>query len=118
MSGGTCEATPFRLYGIRCGALCVALGNYHNCAPGQLIASEYVSVADVEGLVALCAELVTRSTSLPDPDAALRTRLENNLSQYAPFRHRDQPDARFMNDVIRLPSQPAMKKNSHPGRQF
>ena len=95
MSGGTCEATPFRLYGVRCGALCVALGNYHNCAPDRRIDSEYVSVSDVEGLVALCAELVTRSTSLPDPDAALRTRLENNLLQYAAFRHRDQPAARL-----------------------
>ena len=95
MSGGTCEATPFRLYGIRCGALCVALGNYHNCAPDQLIDSEYVSVADVEGLVALCTELVARSTSLPDPDGTLRARLENNLSQYAAFRHRDQPAARL-----------------------
>ena len=95
MSGGTCEATPFRLYGIRCGALCVALGNYHNCAPDQLIDSEYVSVADVEGLVALCTELITRSASLPDPDATLRARLENNLSQYAAFRHRDQPAARL-----------------------
>ena len=95
MSGGTCEATPFRLYGVRCGALCVALGNYHNCAPDRRIDVEFVSVADVEGLVALCAELITRSTSLPDPDAALRTRLENNLSQYTPFRHRDQPAARL-----------------------
>src|SRR6185369_1457970 len=29
MSGGTCEATAYQLYGYRCAALCVALGNYH-----------------------------------------------------------------------------------------
>ncbi len=91
MSGGTCEATPFRLYGVRCGALCVALGNYHNCAPERVIDSEFVSVADVEELAALCAQLVLRSRALPDPDAALRTRLENNLLQYQSFHRRDQP---------------------------
>ena len=94
MSGGTCEATPFRLYGIRCGALCVALGNYHNCAPDRLIDSEFVSVADVEGLTALCAELVLRGPALADPDAALRARLEANLLQYEPFRYRDRLPAR------------------------
>ncbi len=90
MSGGTCEATPFRLYGIRCGALCIALGNYHNCAPDCVIDSEYVSLSDLEGLVALCTQLVVRAAVLPDPDAALRTRLENNVLQYQSFHTRDQ----------------------------
>jgi hypothetical protein len=35
MPGGTCEATAYQLYGFRSAALCVALGNYHNCGPGQ-----------------------------------------------------------------------------------
>ena len=47
MSGGTCEATAYQLYGYRTAALCVALGNYHNCGPNHQIAPEYVSVDDV-----------------------------------------------------------------------
>ncbi len=54
MSGGSCEATAFRLYGVRCGALCVALGNYHNLGPDRRIEPEFVSLGDVEGLSALC----------------------------------------------------------------
>jgi endoglucanase len=91
MSGGTCEATPFRLYGVRCGALCVALGNYHNCAPDLRIEPEFVSVEDVLGLVALCSALVLQSLDAAEPDLELRARLERNLMPYENFRHRDQP---------------------------
>ena len=42
MSGGTCEATAYQLYGYRTAALCVALGNYHNCGPDLTIAPEFV----------------------------------------------------------------------------
>src|SRR5207249_1111114 len=41
MSGGTCEATAYQLYGITSAALCIALGNYHNCVPGGRIGMEY-----------------------------------------------------------------------------
>ena len=93
MSGGTCEATPFRLYGVRCGALCVALGNYHNCAGEDRIGPEYVALSDVEALADLCEQIVVRSAALPDPDAALRMRLEQNLVRYQPFYHRDRSTA-------------------------
>lgn len=89
MSGGTCEATAFRLYGIRCGAMCVALGNYHNCGPDNRIEAEYVSLDDVEGLTALCTRLVQRPGSGPESDAALRERLENKLTLYQPYHRRD-----------------------------
>ena len=90
MSGGTCEATPFRLYGARCGALCVALGNYHNCGPDRRIEAEYVSQGDFIGLVQLCVEVARRGAEgAPDPDAELRYRLEARLQQYQPFHRRD-----------------------------
>ena len=89
MSGGTCEATAFRLYGVRCGAMCVALGNYHNCGPDNRIEAEFVSLEDVEGLAVLCARLVQRSSPGPESDAALRARLETKLMQYQPYYHRD-----------------------------
>jgi endoglucanase len=55
MSGGTCEGTIYQLHGYRTAALCVALGNYHNCGPDTTIDSEYVSYADVEAMTCLCA---------------------------------------------------------------
>ena len=78
MSGGTCEATAYRLYGYRVGAACVALGNYHNCGPEDVIAPEYVAVSDVEGMVQLCVAAATQNIP-PDAAAALRERLEDGL---------------------------------------
>lgn len=89
MSGGACEATAFRLYGVRCGAMCVALGNYHNCGPDNRIEAEFVSLEDVEGLTALCGRLAQRPGPGPESDAALRGRLEDRLTQYQSYRHRD-----------------------------
>ncbi len=95
MSGGTCEATPFRLYGVRCGALCVALGNYHNCGLDRRIEAEYVSQVDFEGLVQLCVEVARRgATGAPDPDAELRRHLESRLTQYEPYYRRDRSPSR------------------------
>ncbi len=85
MPGGTCEATAYALYGYRCGALCVALGNYHNCGPQQRIAPEFVALPDVRDLTALCLALANRRGSAPDAAAALKTRLEQNLASHERF---------------------------------
>lgn len=53
MSGGTCEGTAYQEYGYQTAALCVALGNYHNCSSSNRIKAEYVSVADAESMVKL-----------------------------------------------------------------
>lgn len=55
MSGGTCEATAFQEFGYQTGAVCVALGNYHNCAEKNRIAEEFVSVSDAVSMVELLA---------------------------------------------------------------
>jgi putative aminopeptidase FrvX len=55
MSGGTCEATAFQEFGYQTAAVCVALGNYHNCARRNRIAAEYVSIKDACGMVDLLA---------------------------------------------------------------
>ena len=84
MSGGTCEATAYQLYGYRSAGLCVALGNYHNCGPDTQIASEFVSVDDVAGMV----RLMTAATMNPpaaNPHAALRAKLEAGAASYARF---------------------------------
>jgi endoglucanase len=53
MSGGTCEATVFTLFGYQTGALAVPLGNYHNVDPEGRLAAEYVSPQDVANLARL-----------------------------------------------------------------
>ena len=50
---GSCEATAFQVCGIRTAGLSMALGNYHNCGPDDRIEPEYVSMADVQGMVKL-----------------------------------------------------------------
>jgi putative aminopeptidase FrvX len=79
MQGGTCEATAYALYGYRTAALCVALGNYHNCGPGTRIGSEYVSASDAKSMADLCTELAKSR-----PGSALRSlrqRLERRLAE-------------------------------------
>ena len=62
MSGGTCEATAYQEFGFQTAAVCVALGNYHNCAPQNRIKAEFVSVSDVRSMVDL---LVAAATQIP-----------------------------------------------------
>jgi endoglucanase len=84
MSGGTCEATAYQLYGYRTAALCVALGNYHNCGPDTTIAPEFVSVEDVQGMVRLLVAASTMSAAA-NPVAELREKLEKGLEKYRRF---------------------------------
>jgi endoglucanase len=63
MGGGTCEATAYQEYGFQTAALCVALGNYHNCGPKQKIAAEYVSLSDACGMADL---LIEAARKMPD----------------------------------------------------
>ena len=63
MAGGTCEATAFQEFGFQTGAVCIALGNYHNCSPNEKIAAEYVSVVDACGMVDL---LVASAKQMPN----------------------------------------------------
>ncbi len=53
MSGGTCEGTAYQEFGYVTAAVCVALGNYHNCAANNRIKEEYVSRSDVSDMVSL-----------------------------------------------------------------
>jgi endoglucanase len=84
MSGGTCEATAYQLYGYRAAALCVALGNYHNCGPDTTIAPEFVSVDDVQGMVRLLVAAATLPATA-NPIAELREKLEKGLEKYQRF---------------------------------
>ncbi len=82
MSGGTCEATAYQLYGYRCGALCVALGNYHNCGPDERIEPEFVALSDVQALTRLCVEIAKCAQPPESAADALRERLEKRAGEY------------------------------------
>jgi endoglucanase len=83
MQGGTCEATAYALYGYRTAAMCVALGNYHNCGPADRIAPEYVSLEDTLGMARLCVAAATASDA--DPHRELRKSLEKRLDDHRRF---------------------------------
>jgi M42 glutamyl aminopeptidase len=53
MDGGRCESSAFNLWDVPAGAMCLALGNYHNCHPDGSIQPEIVDWSDHEGMVAL-----------------------------------------------------------------
>jgi endoglucanase len=82
MSGGTCEATAFQEFGYQTAAVCVALGNYHNCAPNNRIAAEYVSATDCVQLVKLMVESARAMPQYAKLISALPERL-TELSQVA-----------------------------------
>lgn len=63
MSGGTCEATVYQEFGFQTAAVCIALGNYHNCTEGGQIAAEFVSIADACGMVDLLVETTRQMPS-------------------------------------------------------
>ncbi|MEO8426871.1 MAG: hypothetical protein ABI651_07150 [Verrucomicrobiota bacterium] len=56
MSGGTCEATAYQEFGFQTAAVCVALGNYHNCGERGRIAAEFVHGSDACGMIRLLVE--------------------------------------------------------------
>jgi endoglucanase len=82
MAGGTCEGTAFRTYGYRSGALCIALGNYHNRAPDDRIETEYVSLSDMIGLIELCVVIAQDQGPTLDPAAERKKEFEELLLKY------------------------------------
>jgi endoglucanase len=82
MAGGTCEGTAFQTYGYRTGALCIALGNYHNCAPDDRIDTEYISLSDMVGLIELCVTIAQDQGPAVDPVAERKKRFEELLVKY------------------------------------
>jgi len=51
MDGGTCNSTVYHWAGYRAGAMCVALGNYHNHGANGKIAEEFISIFDLSNMV-------------------------------------------------------------------
>ena len=66
MSGGTCEASAFSVYGYRTTGIAFPLGNYHNGAPEGRIEAEYIHEEDYLGGVELMLEAVRRMPERED----------------------------------------------------
>ena len=67
MDGGTCEATPYSLFGRPAAGIALPLGNYHNRhEDGRHLAAETIHVADFFGCVVLMVEAARR---MADPKA-------------------------------------------------
>jgi len=81
MSGGTCEATAYQEYGYQSAAVCVALGNYHNCGEGNRIEAEFVSVHDASSMVQLLVVAAGRMREYKPLVARLRKRLQGLLAE-------------------------------------
>jgi endoglucanase len=84
MSGGTCEATAYQEFGFQTAAVCVALGNYHNCAPNKRIAAEFVSMADALSMVELLAAAARQMPQMPKLIGKLPKRLQTMLREAQP----------------------------------
>ncbi len=75
MAGGTCEATAYQEFGFQAAAVCVALGNYHNCAPENRIRTEFVAVSDVSDMVQLLVAAARQMPAYSKLVGKLRVRL-------------------------------------------
>lgn len=84
MSGGTCEATAYQEFGFQTAAVCVALGNYHNCAEKNRIAEEFVSIADALSMVELLATCAKRVSGYQGLVNRLPRRLQTMLRTATP----------------------------------
>jgi len=84
MSGGTCEATAYQEFGFQTGAVCVALGNYHNCGDNKKIAAEFVNVSDALRMVKLLAAAAKQMPEYSRLIAKLPARLQTMRKEAEP----------------------------------
>jgi len=84
MSGGTCEATPWGLYGWRATGVAIPLGNYHNQGPKNRLAAEIVSVKDLATAVDLIERAARDRFGAERWDDATRRMLGGYLRRLGP----------------------------------
>jgi endoglucanase len=93
MSGGTCEATAYQEFGFQTAAVCIALGNYHNCGERGRIAAEFVSRADACGMVDLLVEAAKQMRVFDKLVGKLPARLEQMRRAASKRLRADRPGA-------------------------
>ncbi len=82
MSGGTCEATPWGLFGWRATGVAIPLGNYHNQGPRNRLAAEIVSVKDLATAVDLIEHAARDPAGAERWDDRTRRLLDSYLRKY------------------------------------
>lgn len=83
MSGGTCEATVYDVYGFTAASICVALGNYHNMdAAKKKIGPEYIDLADWQNMVKLFLQIVRTGHQYEPGHRMLKARLEKRFNKW------------------------------------
>ena len=76
MPGGTCEASVYDAYGYTAGAVCIALGNYHNMDRAKKrIAAEYIDIGDWQSMTRLFVHIARTAHTFAGDTTALRERL-------------------------------------------
>jgi len=81
MAGGTCEATAYQEFGYQTCAVCVALGNYHNCASSLRIAEEFVDAQDACDMAYFLTEVARRAGDFDQFVGRLPARLRKLRTQ-------------------------------------
>ncbi len=76
MGGGSCEGTAFQARGLRTGALCVPLLNYHNQGDSGVIEPEGIHLLDGFTMVELLLQAAWDLSDFNQPQAQLSDRLE------------------------------------------
>ena len=84
MSGGTCEATAYQEFGYQTAAVCVALGNYHNCGERNRIAAEFVNMSDALSMVELLTSAAEQMPQYAELIGKLPKRLNAMLRETKP----------------------------------
>ncbi len=82
MSGGTCEATPWSLFGYRCTGVAIPLENYHNMGPRNRLAPEAVAVKDLATAVDLIEVAAREAGAGRTRDDVLRARVSRYLRRH------------------------------------
>ena len=82
MDGGMCEAAAFGCNGYQAAGICLALGNYHNMnTKREKIDSEWVSLADWQGMVDLFEALVLDQHGPGGKDETPRVRIDKVFAE-------------------------------------
>jgi endoglucanase len=83
MTGGTCEATAWSLFGYRATGVAIPLGNYHNQGPANRVRPEVVSAKDLAVAVDLIETAAKLAGGVPRGER-LRSGVLRQLRRYGP----------------------------------
>jgi endoglucanase len=82
MSGGTCEATVYDVYGFVAASICVPLGNYHNMDKDKkAIGPEFIDVNDWKNMVKLFTQVARNGHEYQGGHEMLKQRVEARFSK-------------------------------------